>query len=268
MYLVDYHTHTRCSPDSTAALDGMIQAAQTMGLRELCTTDHCDLQQEDGTPLGAWDWKPILDQFEKARFSHSQGSFSLMLGIELGGAHTDPRRAQALLESVPLDFVIGSVHNFSPAAGGQDFYFADYPTREAACQALDDYFASLLALAPLPCYDALGHILYPFRYINGRAGHQLTLEPWREQLEAILTTVIRTGRAIEVNTHNGQEVAEWRPILDLYRRLGGELVTLGSDAHRPANVGRGLTGAADLLRAAGFSRLALYRRRKPELIPL
>lgn len=267
MYLVDYHTHTRCSSDSTAPLADMVRAAQAMGLRELCTTDHCDLQQEDGTPLGDWDWAPILEQARQCAPPQG-GGFRLLLGIELGGAHTDPGRAQAILQGAPLDFVIGSVHNFSPAAGGKDFYFADYPTREAACRTLDDYFASLLALAPLPCYDALGHILYPFRYINGRAGHRLTLEPWREQLEAVLTTVISTGRSIEVNTHNGQEVLEWRPILELYCRLGGELVTLGSDAHTPENIGRGLGEAAELLRAAGFSRLALYRRRKPETIPL
>lgn len=39
MYLTDYHTHSCCSPDSTARLEDMVRAARRAGLRELCTTD-------------------------------------------------------------------------------------------------------------------------------------------------------------------------------------------------------------------------------------
>lgn len=268
LYLVDYHTHTRCSPDSSAPLANMIGAAQAAGLRELCTTDHCDLQQEDGSPLGAWDWKPILDQFEQAKASKVGDDFRLLLGIELGGGHADPQRAQELLEGVPLDFVIGSVHNLSPAAGGRDFFYLDFQEEAQARKALDDYFDSLLALAPLPCYDTLGHIIYPLRYINGRSGHHITLDPWQEQLDQVLGTVIETGRAIEVNTHNGREVEQWRPILERYRQLGGTRVTLGSDAHKPENVAKGLDRAARLLREIGFSSVTLYRQRQPRQQPL
>lgn len=268
MYLVDYHNHTRCSPDSSAALADMVRAAQTTGLRELCTTDHCDLQQEDGSSLKNWNWKPILDQFEEEKVHLDREDFRLLLGIELGGGHTDPQRAQELLEGVPLDFVIGSVHNLSPAAGGRDFFYLDFQKESQARKALDDYFDSLLALAPLPCYDALGHIIYPLRYINGRSGHHITLDPWQEQLDQVLRTVIETGRAIEVNTHNGREVEEWRPILERYRQLGGERITLGSDAHKPENLAKGLERAAQLLEETGFSAITLYRRRQPQQHPL
>ena len=267
MYLVDYHTHTRCSPDSTAPLADMVSAAREAGLRELCTTDHCDLQQEDGSSLASWDWTPIVEQWKEVS-SQPQTDFRLLLGLELGGAHTDPQRAQALLSGAPLDFVIGSVHNLSPTAGGRDFFFLDFQEEKAARQALDDYFESLLALAPLPCYDTLGHILYPLRYINGRSGHHMTLEPWQESLDQVLRTVIQTGRSIEVNTHNGREVEPWRPILTRYRQLGGEQVTLGSDAHKPQNVGKGLQQAAELLKETGFRWVTLYRQRHPQMQPL
>jgi histidinol-phosphatase (PHP family) len=268
MYLVDYHTHSRCSPDSDAPLLDMAEAARRAGLRELCTTDHCDLQQEDGTSLGQWDWSPILQQYAQTQARCSAPDFRLLLGLELGGGHTDPARAEALLSGAPLDFVIGSVHNLSPAAGGRDFYFLDYPTQAVCRQAMDDYFASLLALAPLPCYDTLGHILYPLRYMNGRAGHHIALEDWSDQLDLLLRTVIQTGRAIEVNTHAGQEIAEWRPILERYRQLGGEYITLGSDAHQPAHVGKGLSQAHALLLDTGFRWLTVYRQRQPEQIKL
>lgn len=268
MYLVDYHTHSCCSPDSTARLEDMVVAARRAGMEELCTTDHCDLQQEDGSSLVSWDWTPIRRQFDETSHRCSWPDFRLLMGIELGGAHTDPERAQALISDVPLDFIIGSVHNLSPAAGGRDFFFLDYPTEAECRRVLDDYFSSLLTLAPLPCYDSLGHIIYPLRYMNGRAGHHITLDPWTEQLDELLRTVIQTGRAIEVNTHAGREINEWIPILRRYRELGGEYITLGSDAHKPPHVGKGIREAQDLLRETGFRWLTLYRRRRPEQIKL
>ena len=92
----------------------------------------------------------------------------------------------------------------------------------------------------------------------------MTLDPWKDQLDQVLRTVIHTGHAIEVNTHGGREISEWLPILRRYRALGGELVTLGSDAHRPVHVARGLRQAAGLLQEAGFRYVTVYRRRRPE----
>ena len=83
MYLTDYHTHSCCSPDSTARLEDMVRAARRAGLRELCTTDHCDLQDENGAPLGGWDWTPILDQYWRAR-DKGGSEVKVLLGLELG----------------------------------------------------------------------------------------------------------------------------------------------------------------------------------------
>lgn len=268
MYLVDYHTHSRCSPDSTAQLTDMAAAAYSLGVAELCTTDHCDLQQEDGTSLQSWDWTPILEQYEQAKALCQWPDFRLLLGLELGGAHTNLPLAQEILSTAPLDFVIGSVHNLSPAAGGLDMYFLKYESEEACHQALDDYFTSLLALASLPVYDSLGHITYPLRYINGREGYQIGLDRYMDRLDQLLRTVIETGRAIEINTHGGREVEQWRPVLKRYHELGGERITMGSDAHNPAQVAKGLTQSAKLLHETGFRWLTLYRQRKPEQIKL
>ncbi|MGE4277775.1 MAG: PHP domain-containing protein [Lawsonibacter sp.] len=268
MHLVDCHTHTCCSPDSTARLEDMAASARQTGLTELCTTDHCDLQQEDGSALVSWDWSPVLDQYQAVNAALHWPDFHLLLGLELGGAHTNPKLADEILSGAPLDFVIGSVHNLSPRAGGKDFFFLDYPTEEVCRTVLDDYFSSLLALAPLPYYDTLGHIIYPLRYTNGRAGQKITLDPWSDQLDMLLSTVIHTGRAIEVNTHAGREIADWRPILERYRALGGEYITVGSDAHNPPHVGKGIPQSLELLRETGFRWLTVYRQRRPEQIKL
>ncbi len=266
MYLVDYHTHTRCSMDSEAPLTEMVRSARKAGLRELCTTDHLDLQLEDATILKDWDWAPVVEQYEQARVQ--SGDVKLLLGIELGGAQTDPPRSERLLAGVPLDFVIGSVHNMSLAAGSTDFYYMDLRDETFARQVMDDYMASVLELVKLPCFDTLGHLIYPLRYINGRGGHHMTLGDWQDQADEILKRLIESGRSLEVNTHNGEEILPWIPVLERYAQLGGELITIGSDAHRPDNVGKGLEEVVELLKAKGFRWLALYEKRKVHPVPL
>lgn len=214
MYLTDYHTHSCCSPDSTARLEDMVRRHAGPASGSCAPTDHCDLQDENGAPLGGWDWTPILDQYWRAR-DKGGSEVKVLLGLELGGAYTDPGRAEALVAAAPLDFVIGSIHNLSPEAGGRDFFYLDYRSEEACYTTLDDYFASMLALTRLDCYDALGHIIYPLRYMNGRAGWHITLDRYGDQLDQLLRAVIQNGKAIEVNTHGGREVEVGAPSLDI-----------------------------------------------------
>ena len=268
MYLTDYHTHTCCSFDSQADLmDQVVQAAQ-MGLQELCTTDHCDLIDEKGQRVYDLDWSPILAQYERVRRC-VEGQVTLRLGIELGCAQTDPECARKILSGAPLDFVIGSIHNMSLTSGGTDFYFLKYETVEDCYRALDDYFASMAQLVQLPdTYDVLGHIIYPLRYMTGAKGGPVTLERYWEQLRTIFTAAAHTGRGIELNTYCGRTLEPWLEVLKLYRACGGEIVTMGSDAHNAENIGKGAEEARQLLETAGFRYLSIYQHRTPQFVKL
>ena len=74
-----------------------------------------------------------------------------------------------------------------------------------------------------------------------------------------------TGRAIELNTCRGHDLDCWPPLLRWFRECGGELVTVGADAHRPDQVARGIPEALQMLRAAGFDHVTTYERRRPVL---
>lgn len=264
MYLMDYHTHSHLSPDADFPLEEMASAALAAGLKELCITDHYDTLTLDGKRSGPYDWAPAVEQFHRVRDAF-RGRLTLRLGVEFGSGHLD----DAALRTAPpeLDFVIGSLHNWSEAKGGEDFYCGVYDNAALCRATLDDYFASMAALAPLPVYDVLGHIIYPLRYMV-RDGQRVSLDPWMDLMGDILKVVIQSGRGIEVNTYNGRTLAEWKPVLDLYRALGGEIVTTGSDAHFPENVGKGIPAANDLLRDCGFRYLAAYEGRKVEFVKL
>jgi histidinol-phosphatase (PHP family) len=68
---------------------------------------------------------------------------------------------------------------------------------------------------------------------------------------------------MELNTYRGRTLAEWAPWLRMYRELGGEIVTVGSDAHRPNGMGQGIREAYELLTQCGFRYVCTYDRRKP-----
>lgn len=263
MQYPDYHTHTRLSPDSSAPLAAMAAAAVAAGVGELCVTDHCDLLDENGGPFSGWDWAPALDQLREAvpRFA---GKLRLRLGLELGMSHVNPAEAAAICACPELDFVIGSIHNRSPEQGGVDFYFGEYDQTEACHEALDDYFTSMEALARTDFYDVLGHIIYPLRYMSA----PVTLERYWDRIRAILELAVAQGKGIELNTYRGRTIEDWRPLLALYRDCGGEIVTLGSDAHAPEGVGKGIREGAGLLCSCGFRYVTVYERRVPAMLPI
>lgn len=265
MFIGDLHTHSICSPDGAFPMLDMARSAREAGLTYLCLTDHCDLLDLSGAFTPHYDWDPCRQEFQAAMAQLPVG-LELGHGVELGEAYEAPSAARAILAGEPeLDSVIGSVHNFHAIMGRQDFYNADYQSAEMCHAALDDYLSSLEALAGLPdCYDTLAHILYPLRYMC-QAGQDvsLTQEDYPGRLEVILRKVAGAGKALEINTWRGQTVEEWEPLLRQFKALGGEYVTVGSDAHRTRDVGAGIREAYELMRTCGYRYTAVYKQRKP-----
>lgn len=259
MYLTDYHTHSSMSFDGHAPMADIAAAAERAGLDELCITDHCDFLDEHGRPNRAYDWDGACAQYREALAACKPG-FTLRLGLEFGMSHLDPAAAAAICARPEADFILGSIHNLCPEKGGTDLYVVPYPDEAACCAALDDYFASMERLVELPdCYDVVGHIIYPLRYMPDG----VSLLGYKEVIDVILKAVIQAGRGIEVNTCRGKTIGAWMSILSRYRALGGEIVTTGSDAHTVEGLGRGIAQACDLLRETGFRYVAVYEKRKP-----
>lgn len=263
MYLIDYHNHSQLSFDAHFPLTQMAQAMLEAGIQEMCVTDHCDLVDADANRVYSFDWPAALAQYDEA-VEHFAGKLTIKQGLEFGMGHLDPACSEQILAQPRLDFVIGSVHNYSPRKGCGDFYLSDMSTPAACAEILEDYFYSVDTLSRSPYYDILGHIIYPLRYMNGNA----TIHPWMEQVSQILRQVIDSGRGIEVNTYCGRTVEDWIPVLTRYKELGGECLTIGSDAHDPQNAGRGIPQAYDLLRSLGFRWVCTYEKRKPTFIEL
>lgn len=263
MFLADSHTHSICSPDGVVPMREMAKGAVQAGISSLCITDHCDFLSLDGKERTTnYDWTPILTQYQEMK-SIWGNRIDLPLGLEFGMGFIDPQAAKTVLSLPDLDFVIGSVHNLSEAAGGKDFYCLSYETEANCYCALDDYFASMEQLAEGEFYDVLGHIIYPLRYMNGIYHNPISLWKYTDQIRSILRRAVESGRGMEVNTWKGKTLKDWIPILREYKECGGEIITVGSDAHDPEPIGWGIEDAYALLKDVGFHYVANFHERKP-----
>ena len=134
-----------------------------------------------------------------------------------------------------------------------------------------EYFENCLAVARWDQVDALAHLGYLKRYAI-RDGVTLDYTPYDDLIDEILCTLIATGKALEVNTSGFRYgLPEWIPGIEIWRRyraMGGELVTIGSDAHRPEDIGAGHKEAQRMLRELGFTRFFYFRARKPVAVEL
>ena len=265
MYYTDYHTHSELSPDSSAPLSDMAAAAVRAGLSELCITDHYDTLQSDGSEMPPYDWAPAVAQYLRVK-KQFEGKLVLKLGLEFGTGYRD----DGVLKNAPpeLDFVIGSLHNRSLGIGGEDFYYGDYQDPDVCYAALDDYMAQLELLAPCDTYDVLGHIIYPLRYMQPQCREKVTMDRYMDRIREVLKVAVQSGRGMEVNTYRGGTIEEWRPVLEHFKDLGGEVLTVGSDAHAPGDMAKGVREAYALIADMGFRYVASFERRKPVFIKL
>lgn len=260
MYYTDYHNHSILSFDGQVPLRTMAEHMQKAGMQEMCLTDHFDLLDENAQRCYDFDWKAAWKQYDETWEEFKDKGFVIKQGLEYGMGHIDPPVSERILAQPRLDFIIGSIHNMSPEHSGDDFYRYDLANDIPLChQVLNDYFSSMEKLVQTPYFDILGHVIYPLRYMNPA----VTAESYMDRIAQILRTVITSGRGMEVNTYKGQTIGEWAPVLKLFKDLGGELVTVGSDAHNPIHAGLGIPEAYDLLKTLGFKAVCTYHKRKP-----
>lgn len=267
MLLADHHTHSICSPDASYPMLDMAKGAHLAGVGALCITDHCDFLSLKGEPTPFYDWEQPLLQFQEMQSEWGK-HLDLTLGLEFGVGFLNEEEAKKVLSQPALDFVIGSVHNLSEKAGGKDFYCLEYATEEDCYGALDDYFASMQRLAESDCYDVLGHIIYPIRYMKGHYKEPINVLRYTDEIRNILRTAVEHGHGMEINTWKGQTLKEWIPILELYRECRGEIITVGSDAHAPLPIGAGIRESYAILKDLGFRYVANYHGRRPDFIKL
>lgn len=265
MFLYDYHMHSNHSTDGSDNIYQLCSAAVRIGLREIAVTDHFEpTSWNQDYPEYSYE-KYALD-IEKARKIFNK-KIKIKSAIELGQPHLYPEHTNNLLAAKEYDYVIASAHKM---ADDTDFGDLIYTSENVSSYCLK-YLDELEALIKWNKFDCLAHFDLLKRYaanFNLKAG----LVNYRERLETVLKMLVENGKGMEVNTSGlRQSAKECLPNLDIlkiYRELGGEIVTIGSDAHNAQDVGKGVMEAVELIKDAGFRYISVFNNRKPSMISI
>lgn len=261
MYNTDFHIHTEFSFDSEAKLEDICQAAIDRGLNEIAITDHLDIYANQ--PFNYMlDIDSLYGQLDKMNDLY-QDKLIIRYGAELGQPQRNPEATQDFYACCMPDFIIGSIHNME---NDEDIY--DYDWKNLDHKAFyHKYLDWELELARDYDYDVLGHITYPLRCMYEANPVTFDLTDYEERFREIFKIVIERGRGIECNTSGLlQDLGECLPrleVLKLYKECGGEIITIGSDAHIPERVGLTIPQGIELIKAAGFEYVCTYQNRQP-----
>lgn len=264
MQLADMHTHSDNSPDGSDTVMGMCENAVKKGLSYLAITDHCEINRfyNDRYNIGI---KQSHFEISKAK-TVFKNQLTLLLGVEIGQATFNVETADAVLRSCPYDVVLGSMHSIPNYS---DFAFIDYAGLDVN-ELFNVYLDEVYKLIQWNGFDILSHLTYPLRYINGEHGYNVKTSDHAQKIEKVLKALIEKGKALEINTSGlRQAYGEIMPdlyCLKLYKDLGGELLTVGSDAHMSDDLGANIVDGLNLAKKAGFTKYCIYQNRKPVFI--
>lgn len=264
MIITDMHTHTNLSGDCTASLEEMVQAAQAKKLTYYAVTDHHDIDYPECGIDFILDLDGSIRQLKEARELYNKPSFTLLRGIEYGLQPHLKDNLAALSQKDDYDFIIGSCH----IAGGIDPYEKEFFQGRSRDEAYQFFFENTLeCLTLLDGFDALGHLDYAIRYWRKDKHRTYAYNQFKDVLDAILALLIKKDIALEVNTagypHKLNQPHPPYDVLTRYLEMGGELLTIGSDAHLPINVATHFDVVEERLKAIGFKSYTTYINRKP-----
>ncbi|MEI6100836.1 MAG: histidinol-phosphatase HisJ family protein, partial [Eubacteriales bacterium] len=243
--MFDYHIHSNWSFDAEDSLEGITEEAAQIGLTEICFTEHI----EPGHPYdlkwdGFIDYPAYSREIKRVRGKYPQ--IEIKTGLELGLAKDYLHQIHQFVAERDIDFIIASQH----IVQGFDPYFPEYfkgkPKRESEEVYLQTLLENLRGFTP---YSVVGHIGYVCK--NSPYHEPLQYDEYADLIDEILKTAINSGHGIEVNTSGYGKYNEPMPTPDIIRRflaLGGEIITIGSDAHLKERVGGNFSDALELLR--------------------
>ncbi len=281
MNYIDCHTHTQFSVDSEADIIQMIERACELGLAAYAITDHCECNRwysEEHYPDEDFyryfnfgkDFENSVSAVTSLKEKY-EGKLNLICGIEMGQATHELEVADIILGDNRLDFIIGSMHQLPQT---EDFALIDYTgyTESDIYNLLERYFTEIYKLCKWGKFDVLGHLTYTLRYIKGNFGFDADITRYDEIIAESFRELVHNGCGIEINTSGlRQNYGDTFPSLKyvkLFRELGGEILSIGSDAHSVEDLGKGVAKGAEIAKAAGFNHLCYFKQRKPVFIEI
>jgi histidinol-phosphatase (PHP family) len=258
--LVDYHTHTNLCRHADGVAEDYVRRAIELGFDEVGCSDHSPLPNGfDGEHRMTLDeftesYCPMVDDVQK-KF---QKNIKVRFGIEADYLPGTEEYMKKLLRENDFDFVIGSIHFLGDWGFDNIKNVARYEEKDVY-EVYVEYFKTLKAAAGSRMFDIVGHLdlVKIFGYRPDR--------DYTDVLRDAMKAIKENGLVVEINTAGLRKpVREIYPsvkILEIIKEMNIPL-TLGSDSHKPDDVGRDFDLAVELVKKYGDGKITLFDKRQ------
>ncbi len=255
--MFDFHLHTKVSFDGIGTSQEMAEAALKAGLKEICFTDHVDYHSDPAKAPNLIS----MEEYSQAYDHLEIPGLTIRKGFEYGLTTWNQKELKDFLEKRPFDFVIGSVH----FADGYDPYDKEYWVGKTVEEAFRRYLEVTLECVKVHDeYDVLGHLTYVCKSVHNPTHEPVLYKDFQEITDEILRILVKKGKGMEINSSGVDRAGDFLPSADFLRRfheLGGEIITIGSDAHAADRVGQYHKEALEIVKDI-FGHVCTFENRK------
>ena len=256
--MFDFHLHSNISFDSTATPADMCHAAAQAGLKEICFTDHYDYKTDPADESQLFDLARYIEVYDTLKHP----GLTLRRGIEFGMTQWNVPQFRTFLPKYDFDFVIGSVHYIE----GHDPYEKAYWDGRTVDEAFRKYLEGVLDCVKVHNgFDVLGHLTYVAKSPHNPTHAPVPFMDYRDLTDEIMKTLVTKGIGMEVNTSGIDRCGAFLPsreYLQRFKELGGQIITVGSDAHNSSRIGQYVPDALEMLKDI-FGYVCTFEDRKP-----
>ncbi len=259
MIIHDQHVHSKYSMDSNQELEPYIKKAIALGCSYFVTTDHYDFDLIEHHI----DWMVDYEALKKdlLMYQKKYPMIQMLLGIEMGYRSDHLEDMNRQLKKENYDVVNLSIHDNAYA----DFYWEKYFIKYGVDELMNAYFDEMIeATATFFDYNVLSHIDYAFKTIY-LMDNNYKISKYEEKIKKVMQNLIQNGKSFEINTKVQEAIHDDHHtiyLLKLYKSLGGEKLTLSSDAHSVERYMSSFEHYQKLIKACGFDSLVYFIKRK------
>ncbi len=264
--MFDFHMHSHFSPDASMTMQEAVEASISRGLRVICITDHVDYDFDGNGNDFSISYDEYFQEINRLRLHYSD-RIDIRAGVEFGLQPHLYQRYSRDAADWPFDFIISSIHSVAKT----DLYSGNYFDLRNQREAYEDYYSEMKDIAEnFHSFSVFGHLDVIKRY----GGYDIILpfHSYQDMVEEVLKALIKNGKGIELNTSGVRyRVGDYHPsrdIIQMYRKLGGEIITIGSDSHETGHVAFDFKNALEFLQQMGFKYVTTFSQLKPELHPI
>ncbi len=275
--MIDYHIHTHHSIDAEGSIDEYCKQALRCGLKEICFTNHCELdpQRDDNLIRFNSNSEPqpftrdcllrLRDQVLQSKEHYKRLNLTVKFGLEVGYFNGIEERLPKVTEGIDFDFVLGSIHCLNHICIDSSREYETYYAKHKVPELFHNYFQEIVRLINSELFDSVGHLDVYKKYGIAFYGTEINTLP-EDALKNCFRMMVEKEIALEINTAGLRRINEFYPapaIMKYARAQGIKLISIGSDAHKVEDLGKGIREGIEYAKSFGFDAIYSFEKRKP-----